>query len=326
MPPHFLAGDASWQYIQVTMGFRAHVIMVHKESGERRLLPIQAQHDCRESVIHNARQILYKTLCQKVKIGPESWHWSYQRLHGVDLHDPETKQEGLSHLYIAKCILHPSCMATNVTDEAVEKFLLATDAVLGPMCVLLAPNRLEGEWWRTTPENCNYKPSATDFLRWFGTDNFFLQHPVLIAIVLGLLRQVALICRAGHADRILGTVDRKEVEDCLSSGDSGKARAIIRRTREFIEVPPPAENALNFPFPLGYWKRMHRLQIGARRHGYEKLLGQDFYAGWSLEKSGHDEWTGVYSFWGSKGDSREEELMRLGKPRSKQRGDKSATS
>lgn len=333
---HFLADNQSWKYIQPTMGVKLHYVAVGNGKGEKSVQEVSAQHNCRESLIYNMRPCLQRNLCQKVTVGSKDWEFVWKRVWEVDLLDPAAKQEGQNYLYIDRRILTLSHKSDDVTNEMVEKFLLATDAVVGPMCVLLAHSRREGEWWRTTSENRDHDSRpGSNFLRWFGTDNFLLQHPALISIVLGLFRQVALICRAGYADRILESVDRKEVEDCLSSGNWKNALEIVRKTREFIEVPSPAGNgpsnpedkyfSFNFPFPLGYWKRMHRLQIGARRHGYEKLLDQDFSTGWNLGQKG-SEWSGAYALWGKDGDAREAQrrLMELGKPRSKKR-DQSAS-
>ena len=134
-----------------------------------------------------------------------------------------------------------------------------------------------------------------------------------------------MLCRAGFADQILESVDQKEIEECLSSGSWRQALLIIRKTRPYIEVPVGKKGRVgNYVFPLGYWQRMHRLQIGARRHGYETLLDQDFTTGWSLEMKGTN-WTGLYNFWGEKGKPSEahSRLMKLGKPRSKESGSES---
>jgi len=325
-PEHFLTTNKNWAYLQPAVGFKARYVAVHCGSEKRKVQTVGSVASCRENVIYNSRQTLQKTVCQKVQTGSGEWQFQLKKTHEVDLEDPAAKEARMTYLLIATNVFDIDKKAAPKKD--LEKFIKVADTLLGPMCVLLAHNRHEGEWWQTNPRKMFKTLQSRKYVRWFGLDNFFLQHPVLVAIVTGLYRQTALLCRAGLADEILESVDQKEIEECLSTGNWELALPIIRKTRPYIEVPAPkGGQARNFVFPIGYWQRMHRLQIGARRHGYEALLDQDFSTGWSLELKGTN-WTGLYNFWGEMGKTSEahSRLMKLGKPRSKQSGSESVTN
>ncbi len=303
---HPLAQDKNWVFSQQDLGFQTQYVAIHDKSGKRQVRSIADAVNCRETVIHNIRQGLQGGLCQKVKTGDGAWEFVFKQIKSVDLADPATKEAGMTAMKIQRSVLN------GVKNISSPDFVKVVNTVLGPMCVILATSRLEGEWWRT-PED---ETDKNGFLWWWGSDNFFLQHPVLVSVTTGLYRQAALLYRAGYLDRIIESVDYKEVEECLSTGSKKHALEILRKTRPWIEVPSGVGGLNeNYPFPQGYWQRMHRLQIGARRHGYEKLLDQDFSSGWNLELKG-TQWTGLYSFWGETGEytPAHDRLMKLGRP------------
>lgn len=312
-----LVGDKNWCFHQPNLGFRTKYVATDDKSGERVIRSTSHATSCRENLIHAIRQGLQSGLCQKVRTGKSEWDFVFKQIKSVDLSDSATKEAGANAMKLNWDGLND---CGNKKKLVLIDFVRVVDTVMGPMCVLLASSRPEGEWWRTPEEEILKK----DFLYWWGSDNFFLQHPVLASIVSGLYRQAALLYRAGYEDRIMGSVDYKDIEDCLSTGSKQHALEILRKTRPWIEVPPGKDGYVaNYPFPQGYWTRMHRLQIGARRHGYEKILNQNFSEGWDLEaKKTH--WTGLYSFWGEKGEYTDAHtrLMDLGRPKSLGKGGK----
>ena len=138
----------------------------------------------------------------------------------------------------------------------------------------------------------------------------------MFGIVTGLYRQVALLCNAGFAEDIIEAADHDRVQETISNCDWREALSIAMDIRPWIEVPVGQNGgALNYPFPLGYWQRFMRLQRGARRHGYEALLDQDFVTGWTLLNKS-SQWTGLYAFWGQKGELSDyhKRLMDMGRP------------
>lgn len=318
---HPLAQEEDWVFAQPDVGFSTHYVAVDCETGERQVRSIASANTCREGVIYNIRRGLQENLCRKVQPRgkKDEWSFKFQQTKEVDLQDPAAKEAGMSAMRINRSAFNRKVLS----KRFLGKFIKATDIVMGPLCVLLAHHRPEGDWWRTNPEEILLGP----YVYWYGLDNFFLQHPALVSILTGLYRQIALVCRAGHTDEIIASVDYREVEECLSTNNWKQALAIVKGTRPWIEVPCAKHaSTVNYPFPPGYWQRLQRLQRGARRHGYEKILGQSFVEGWALEEKG-TQWTGSYNFWGQKGELTDahRQLMELGRPsRRKKSGNKPA--
>lgn len=318
---HPLAKSEAWVFAQPEVGFSTHYVAVNLETGQREVRSISNLASCREGVVYNIRQGLQGSLCQKKHANSKAeWEFTFHQIKEVDLRDPVAKEAGRTIMKINRSALH----AKVLSNCFLRKFAKACDIVMGPVCVMLGMHRPEGDWWRTDPE----KILENSHLCWYGSDNFFLQHPVLVSIVTGLYRQVALACRAGYADQILASVDYQEVEECLSTNNWKQSLAIIKETRPWIEVPcAKGGGVVNYPFPPGYWRRLKCLQRGARRHGYEKVLGQNFVDGWALEAKGNH-WSGLYNFWGQEGELTQahRQLMELGKPlRRKKSGAKPAS-
>jgi len=253
-----LVGDKDWCFHQPDLGFQTKYIAIEDKSGERKIRSTSHATSCRENLIHGIRTGLQAGLCQKVRTGKSEWEFVYKQTWSVDLSDPATKEAGASAMRLHWEGLN-GCKAKK--SLVLMDFIRVVDTVMGPMCVLLASNRPEGEWWRTPEEEILKK----DYLHWWGLDNFFLQHPVLASIVSGLYRQAALLYRAGYEDLIMKSVDYKEIEECLSTGSKQHALEILKKTRPWIEVPPGEGGyTANYPFPQGYWTRMHRLPISPR--------------------------------------------------------------
>ena len=304
---HPLKGDEKWVFAQPDVGFNTHYVSVHQKTGEREVRSISNASSCREGVVHNIRGGLQSGLCLKVNTGPKEWEFAWQQIKDVDLADPSAKEPGMTLLKIQRTTFTQKALS----KKFLEEFVQVADIVAGPVCVLLSTGRPEGEWWRTPAD----KVLQDGFIYWYGSDNFFMQHPVLVSLVSGLYRQVALLCRAGRAKEIIASVDYKLIEECLSSGAHESALEIISQTRPWIEVPIGKHgNEVNYPFPVGHWRRLKCLQRGRRRHGYPKLLGQDFCEGWNLLKKAN-EWTGMYSFWGRESEVTDKgrQLIELGK-------------
>jgi hypothetical protein len=320
---HFLANDPNWAFYQPETGFQTHYVAVNRKTRRWRTRSISNVSTCREGLIHNIRQGLQSGLCDRVQTGPHRWQFDLCQTKDADLTHPRGKGPGKTNLKLRKSVFLTHYNEA-IKEETLLKFVQATDIIVGPICVLLASHRPEGDWWKTDPN----KVCDGTYIYWSGSDNFFLQHPALVSLMAGLYRQVALLCKAGYGDKIIESIDYREIEECLSTNNWRQALAIIDKTRPWIEVPC-AKNGyvINFPFPLGYWRRLQRLQRGARRHGYEKLFDQSFGEGWSLEHKGH-QWSGMYNIWGEKGKltGAHRRLMELGRPlRRKRSGNKSAT-
>jgi hypothetical protein len=311
------SGDR-WQFSQPNLGYEAKYVSVDKK-GKREVRSLRHLSTCREGVISRTRKEFQDLLCTTKSNGTKAWNFDFEQSETViDLADPAAKGAGDTKMLVNASMLNKNQHA---------QFLEVADYIVGNVCVLLNPgDRPEGEWWRTDPNNCLVPDAAgANCVGWNGSDNFFLHHPALASIVTGLYRQALLLTKAGCGEEILATVDRSKVDKALTTGSWRQALANCKKLRNWIEVYTPGGSyTVNFPFPEGYWLRFMRLHQALRRHGYQAVFDQDFLASWNL-LSKNSNWSGMYSFWGSKkGDggsdnrdqsARRQRLMKLGKPR-----------
>lgn len=170
------------------------------------------------------------------------------------------------------------------------------------MVVALNPDRYEGDWWTTSPTEALAQGNPEE-LRWYGTDNFFLRHPVLTSLVMGMFRQAFLLHEQGFGDAILKVVNRREVEECLTYGDPDLAIRILNKLRPWIAVPTNRP-ASPYPFPTAYWHRLGQLKKAIYRYGYNEVFGGDIREGWGLGESGggrYGIYNGPLAYWGATG-------------------------
>jgi len=310
------AGDR-WSFSQPNLGFRAKYVSIDKD-GERSEHPMRYLSTCREGVVSQARKEFQETFTTKSRTGHRVWNFSFETgSDRIDLADPTVKGAGDTKLLIN---------ASMLTRKEQAVFLQVADYLVGNVCVLLNPDeRIEGEWWRTEP-NDYLVPDTTgnNCVGWNGSDNFFLHHPALLSLITGLYRQALLLTKAGYGEEILGAVPREKVDKAMTLGSWRQALANCKKLRQWIEVyTPQGAHQMNFPFPDGYWLRFMRLHQALRRHGYQEVFDQDFTAAWNLLAK-NSNWSGMYSFWGNKkgedGNENDHQakqrrrLMKLGKP------------
>jgi len=310
------AGDR-WQFSQPNLGYEAKYVSVDKD-GNREVRFLRHLSTCREGVLSRNRKEFQDLFCTTKSNGTKAWNFNFEKAETViDLSDPAAKGAGDTKLLINASMLNRKQHA---------QFLEVADYIVGNVCVLLNPDeRIEGEWWRTDPDNCLVPDAAgKNCVGWNGSDNFFLHHPALASLITGLYRQALLLTKAGYGEEILGSLDRSKVDKALTTGSWRQALANCKKLRKWIEVYTPGGSyTQNFPFPEGYWLRFMRLHQALRRHGYQEVFNQDFVEAWNLlcKKSN---WSGMYSFWGNKKDDgsgnsdqakRRQRLMKLGKPR-----------
>ncbi len=320
---HPLTGNPKWTFNQPEVGVRAHYSAVDRRDGKRHTLVLEVGSTCREGVINKTREVFRTRLTNGTAVnaaaGTTGWkskkpEWVSTR--EVDLTDAKPSQ--------LKIHWHKNYML-GWENFPVEDFLQVCDRVLGPVAVLLGPWRPEGEWWRTDPDTAFVEKTGQNLVYWKGTDNWFLAHPATTALATGLYRQCFHLCGAGVADEIIDSISEEEISGVMSSGSQRLALLLLKRTRLWVEVPVgKAGTKVNYPFPLGLWRRLIRLQRAIRRHdSYEKSLGQTFHEGWGT--TGSSDYRGAYSFWGEEGEltDHHRHLMKMGAPR-RNLSDKSA--
>lgn len=245
---------------------------------------------CREEVIYAIRQRMQDEGYSH--IAGRGWNdRSFKKKPGtgLDLEDSTLKQPGLSFLH--------ACEGGNGYDDepghickrrcCIEPQLALLDALVGPACVLLDYDRYVGDWWQTSLEEFvtesrinRYEPKQRMY-RWYGTSNFFLRHPALVSIVLGLFRQAFMIASCGAEAALLKKIDRKEVEDCLSNADPALALRLIGQARPWLES---SKGGTFFPFSNNNFRLLTDLHKAIYRHGYDEVFGGDLESSWDLDE------------------------------------------
>jgi hypothetical protein len=327
---HPLTDNQKWVFWQPYIAAKSTVMLLNsmkKADNEGELISPVAASTCREGVLSNMRQYLWDKTMQGEQDGYKK---TFKRLRRVRLFDPRLHEDlqGANQIRMHVNGLKPKGDHNGAVPEGnVEEWLMLMDALVGLPSVLLSHRRPQGEWWRTDPAKCK---ATTDYISWNGTDNWFMRHPTLLAIITGLSRQAALYTAHGFTDEILSLVDRSEVEEALTSGDWKLAFGLCETLRPYIEVPNGSGGAFqNYPFPYGQWKRFDRLHRAQRRHNYEKVFEGNFYDCWGLIKSGvGGQWSGSFAYWGNPGKENDkfDLLMKLGEPRRRAKGVKDSKS
>lgn len=272
---------------------------------------------CREELIWDTREYLQGRVVTWKK---RRNHWKRDAtvVREMDLDHTSLKQPGMTHLWVNgeedwegnyKTVCRRTC--------CISKFPELLDAIVGPLAVALNPDRYQGDWWTTSPAEAVH---GANELRWYGTDNFFLRHPVLTSLMMGMFRQGILLFEQGYDEAILRAVNRKDVEDCLTNADPQLAMRLLTTLRPWIEVPQKYL-ANNFSFPKGHWDRLRQLHRAIYRHGYDALFDADLQRSWNV--AGSEEGQGRYDvsngpmvYWGTTGNKvtvAGKRLVKLGK-------------
>lgn len=236
--------------------------------------------DCREELVWDAREVFQDKVITWHPIVGSVWRKNAKLTRSLDISHPSLKQPGITYLQVASDIGEggSACHRECCTGQ----FLEVMDAVAGPVAVLLNDDRYVGDWWRTSHEEATTDGGG---LRWYGTDNFFLRHPVLVSLIVGMFRQGVLLFQQGFGDAILKAVSRKDVADCLTNGDPNLALRLLTKLRPWIETSDPKLTA-SFPFPKGHWDRLTQLHRAIHKYGYEDLFKADLQKSWDIDPKG----------------------------------------
>ncbi len=322
---HPLTGNVDWKFWQPYLQAKATFLLLGKD-GTVQTRAGTSSSTCREGVLSNMLIYLRKQVLEEVENG-SSYSKKFVRKFRIRLFDEALHENlaGSNQLRIHENGLKPKGGHNGTLSKAkVEEFLQVADAVVGIPSVLLSHRRPTGDWWKTDATSCK---NDEDYICWNGTDNWFLRHPALLAIATGLFRQTAMLTASGFGPQILECVSREEVEEALTTGDWRLAFGLAEKLRPWIEVPVGHEggSVVNYPFPIGQWKRFDRLQRAQRRHNYKEVFGGSMYDSWGLNKEGNGgHWSGTLAYWGNPGDESEayDTLMKLGEPRRRAKGAK----
>ncbi len=298
------------------IGFRAQFRSAPiKGKGKVKTHTINYGASCREELVWDSREFLQRQVVNwKKKKG--SWEKTATLTHKLDLDHPSLKQPEVTYLWVGDGDEWPAA-GVGICNRrcCINRYPELLDAIVGPVAVVLNPNRYVGDWWTTSPSEASVK--HTNELRWYGTDNFFLRHPVLTSLMMGMFRQGNLLFGQGYDEAILNAVKRKDVEDCLTNADPVLAMRILTTLRPWIEVPQ-RNLAGNFSFPRGNWERLRQLHRSIYTHGYDELFDGDLQKSWNIVgETGNPRYgipEGPVAYWGAKGDTAAgKRLAQLGK-------------
>ncbi len=320
---HPLKETSKWQYNQPSMRVDASLMSTDLNGEGMVEHQLAADAQCREEVLSGVRGQL-QTMFTAKDTPPKGQPWGGQRTvtRKVDLseHGFENKSQSLEG-HISRISIRTTGLDYGGISH--ELFLRVADTIVGNVCVLLNPGRAPGEWWRTDPETAMTRTGEDQRVMWNGADNFFLFHPVLLALVLGLFRQSSHMCIAGVGERILEDLPYERTEEAMTECDYRLAISNAKALRRWIEVPPATNcgSLRNYAFPKGLWLRFMRLHQAMRKHSAEEIFGGPFEFGWNLIGKNYS-WTGAHGFWGLKEDDngtpqQYNRLLELGRPAKK---------
>lgn len=295
MGTHPLQGDFNWVHVQPSIMVRSSFVAIprNEEKHKPEVRSVSGTSICREGIIHHLRRGLISGTCSKKTNRHGTWSWmktrTYTHTHDFDLEDSRGKKPGSTALSI-----NPIMIGAKRAER--QRFLHLADAIIGPIGVLINPDR---------PRNSCPSSTIASRLRggrliWYGVDNTILYSPALVAVFSGLYRQCALLCRAGRADETLSLVDRREIRRIMADNDEVAAQEIVKRLRRWIEVPVPRRaRHTNVAFPKGYFRRLEQITRAVRKHGTKAVFEDDLRNSWGLTKTSYSE--GEYSYSSKKG-------------------------
>jgi hypothetical protein len=351
MSKHPLSDAKEWNFSQHNVQVRApiYVVPIKKQPGVRCGKKIVSGLDsCREGVISHVRHGIAKATGTLGADTVRTWSRVWTQHSTVDLDRPMLRQPSESYVavnrghitynrwvknphykppgkrsrtrvprwssryqnQVDKMIRHDNFIP--LTNDMVRDYLDVCDAIVGPIGVLMSPDRYQGDWWKTSVQEC--KRSGSDgMLRWYGVDNTVIAHPALTSLYSGLVRQCAFIVRAGMADRVRTIAAKLPLEKCLTESDNELALEIVKKMRHWIAVPGlKGGSVANVPVGVGTLNKVISLHQAIYEHGFETTFGCNFIKGWAAgaiynyghagPQAGH-RFSGIHTFMGRRGEN-----------------------
>lgn len=202
-----------------------------------------------------------------------------------------------------------------LTDTNIQDFIDICDAVVGPLTVLLNPDRYQGDWWKTSLDEALVGPKRSAFLNWYGVDNTVIAHPALTSLYTGLVRQCAYIARTSLVDQIREDVEGMDLEGCLSESDEVQALRIATKMKRWICVPSlKGGSSYNVPVGCGNFPKIVTLHKAIYRHGFDATFKGSFLNGWGVADGCVSNYNGIHTFMGVNGQGRNgKHIQRLAK-------------
>ena len=346
---HPLSEAPEWWFSQHNVQVHAPFYIVPKKKGKGRCgkKVVSGTDSCREGVVSQLRHGIAKATGTIEARNPhQPWSKTWTQHSNVDIDRSMLRQPGESYVAVAKAHINYGRLEKNphykppgkrtrrdvwmynyknekdqmvrnhgfitLTDEMVRDFIDVCDAVVGPITVLMNPDRYQGNWWKTSKRDC-VRTGKDSMLRWYGVDNTVVAHPALASLYSGLVRQAAFITRAGMADRVRDSVDGLGLVDCLTESDDEQALVIVKKMRHWIAVPGLKSGSVaNVPVGVGTLPKVITLHKAIYEHGFEKTFGCDFVRGWAaggIHNHGYGgaatgtRFSGIHTFMGRRGEN-----------------------
>lgn len=272
---------------------------------------ISGSSTCREGIIYQLRRKLSNRISTlKATRSPYGFMSQVRIINSyIDLEDLTNKQPDKTWIHISKA---------SIGKCPKQKFLHVTDAIIGPLALLINPDRPRRSCLISTLHN-----TQDQGLKWRGVDNSILYSPALVAIFTGLYRQCATLCRIGYASQILEYVDRKTVVQIIQQNNVQEAKKMIKLLQSWVVVPVPRNgNRTNIAFPLGYFSRLNTICRAVEKHNTHKVFSKGLLISWRLKhRFINDHYAtinGQWSAWGSSklGSKVYQDISKLSRTRS----------
>lgn len=346
---HPLSSADEWYFSQHSVQVHAPIYVVpQKRSSGRRggKKVLNGRDDCREGVLSQLRHVVAGAIGSRRQDPLRSWSKIWEQHSEVDLDRPMLRQPGESFIAVAKAHITYARMQENphykpagkrtrhdpwtygyknekdkmirnhgfieLTNDMVREYIDVCNAVVGPIGVLMSPDRYQGDWWTTNLQECT-RSRNDGMLRWYGVDNTCVAHPALASLYSGLVRQCAFIVRAGKAELVRNAIADLPLKECLTQSDPELALQIIKKMRHWIAVPALKRgSAANIPVSVGTLPKVIALHKAIYAHGFEKTFGTDFVKGWAaggVHNHGYGgaatgrRFNGIHTFMGRRGEN-----------------------
>jgi len=182
MAAHPLRKDPKWRFEQPAVAVKSSLVAIGPGKPKGRTHSIIGSSVCREGTIQNLRMKILRSVGRRDLAPRYTWSSAnrWRVIHKADLEDLRNKRPGRTTISIHR--------SERAVGPAPRKFLHVADAIMGPIGVLINPDRPKGCCTASTAHNV-----GTRELVWHGVDNTILYTPALVAMFAGLYRQCALM-------------------------------------------------------------------------------------------------------------------------------------
>lgn len=253
---------------------------------------VGSEGSCREEIIWNIREELQNLATTKAA-GDDRPYWEAKKTltHHLDLKPSSLKQHGMTTLSIVDEEKHWHCERSCCAGQLGN----IMDTLVGNLALVLDPDPHYGEWWQS-PSTAPYD----DIQVFFGLNNSCLQHPAILHIILGMLRQAYLLFDEEKGGGLLKAVPYTNTKKALNNADWKQAWKNLEAARPWIEVTGAGDH--HWPFPKGYWNRLVALHRALYKKGPAKLFGHpDVASNWELLGDNRSESNvdGAWSYFGA---------------------------